>query len=269
MGGTFNRTKPSAIVREISRDYDKALSTYFGTTTPDVATARGSHSAYIAALRAHGTEVEVLPELRGYPDCCFVEDAAVILEDTAIILAPGHPSRSGEVDSIAEYLSKSMEIVRLGGGGRVDGGDVVFLDDTFVIGKSTRTDVAGIEALTKHMKALDFNVNVMDVPSSTLHLTTMCSSPRPGTLVYSERDLRPESLRAYVDDLIPVPADEAYAANTLGYPGDRIIVAAGYPETRKRRLASGFSITSVDTEPIKQADGALTGLSVFTGLRHV
>jgi dimethylargininase len=191
------------------------------------------------------------------------------LEDTAIILAPGHPSRSGEVDSIAEYLSKSMEIVRLGGGGRVDGGDVVFLDDTFVIGKSTRTDVAGIEALTKHMKALDFNVNVMDVPSSTLHLTTMCSSPRPGTLVYSERDLRPESLRAYVDDLIPVPADEAYAANTLGYPGDRIIVAAGYPETRKRLLDSGFSITSVDMEPIKQADGSLTCLSVFTGLRHV
>ena len=67
MGGTFNRTKPSAIVREISSDYDKALSAYFGSATPDVAAARGSHSAYIAALRAHGTEVEVLPELQGYP----------------------------------------------------------------------------------------------------------------------------------------------------------------------------------------------------------
>ena len=269
MGGTFNRTKPYAIVREISSDYDKALSTYFGTSTPDVAAARGSHSAYIAALRAHGTEVEVLPELSGYPDCCFVEDAAVILGDTAIILAPGHPSRSGEVDSIAEHLSKSMEIVRLEGDGRVDGGDVVFLDDTFLIGKSTRTDVAGIEALTSHMKALDFNVDVLDVPSSTLHLTTVCSSPRAGTLLYSERDLRPESLRPYVDELIPVPPDEAYAANTLGYPDDRIIIAAGYPETRRRLLDSGFSITSIDMEPIKQADGSLTCLSVFTGLRHV
>ena len=269
MGGTFNRTKPSAIVREISSDYDNALSAYFGSAPPDVDAARGSHSAYIAALRAHGTEVEVLPELRGFPDCCFVEDAAVILGDTAVILAPGHPSRSGEVDSIAEYLSKSMEVVRLEGGGRVDGGDVVFLDDTFVIGKSTRTNVAGIEALTGHMKALDFNVDVLDVPSSTLHLTTICSSPRPGTMVYSERDLRPESLRPYVDDLIPVPAEEAYAANTLGYPEDKIIIAAGYPETRKRLLDSGFSITSVDMEPIKQADGSLTCLSVFTGLRHV
>ena len=88
MGGTFNRTKPAAIVREISSDYDKALSTYFGTAAPDVAAARGSHSAYIAALRAHGTEVEVLPELQGYPDCCFVEDAAVILEDTGLISIP-------------------------------------------------------------------------------------------------------------------------------------------------------------------------------------
>ena len=41
MGGTFNRTKPSAIVREISSDYDKALSAYFGSATPDVAAARG------------------------------------------------------------------------------------------------------------------------------------------------------------------------------------------------------------------------------------
>lgn len=269
MGGTFNRTKPSAIVRDISSDYDKALSSYFGSSTPDVGAARGSHSAYIAALRAHGTEVEVLPELHGYPDCCFVEDAAVILEDTAIILAPGHPSRSGEVDSIADHLSQSMEIVRLGGKGCVDGGDVVFLDDTFVIGKSTRTDEAGIKELSRHMRALDFNVDVMDVPSTTLHLTTVCSSPRPGTLVYSERDLQSESLRSYVDELIPVPANEAYAANTLGYPNDRVIIAAGYPETRRRLLDSGFSITTVDMEPIKQADGSLTCLSVFTGLRHV
>ena len=77
------------------------------------------------------------------------------------------------------------------------------------------------------------------------------------------------SCRSYVDELIPVPANEAYAANTLGYPNDRVIIAAGYPETRRRLLDSGFSITTVDMEPIKQADGSLTCLSVFTGLRHV
>ena len=44
MIGTFNRTKPSAIVRDISSDYDKALSSYFGSSTPDVGAARGAHS---------------------------------------------------------------------------------------------------------------------------------------------------------------------------------------------------------------------------------
>ena len=65
MGGSHNRVKGSAIVREVSRDFEAALSSYFGTSAPDFVAATGSHASYVAALRAHGTEVEVLPELQG------------------------------------------------------------------------------------------------------------------------------------------------------------------------------------------------------------
>ncbi|MEC8044835.1 MAG: arginine deiminase family protein [Candidatus Thermoplasmatota archaeon] len=264
MGGSHNRVKGSAIVREVSRDFEAALSSYFGTSAPDFVAATGSHASYVAALRAHGTEVEVLPELQGYPDCCFIEDTSVVIDDSAIILAPGHPSRIGEVESVTEHLAKTMEIQRLDGG-TVDGGDIVFMDDAFLVGRSGRTNSEGIESLSKIIKSHGYNIEVVDVPESTLHLTTICSSPRPDTLVYSERDLSADDITMFAEDLIGVPHNEAYAANTLGYPDDKIIIAAGFPETRKRLLDSGFSITSVDMEPIMQADGSLTCLSVFTG----
>jgi len=40
-------------------------------------------------------------------------------------------------------------------------------------------------------------------------------------------------------------------------------VASGYPVTRQVLLDAGFSITSVDMDAIRQADGSLTCLSVF------
>ena len=187
-----------------------------------------------------------------------------MIDDSAIILAPGHPSRIGEVESVTEHLAKTMEIQRLDGG-TVDGGDIVFMDDAFLVGRSRRTNSEGIESLSKIIKSHGYNIEVVDVPESTLHLTTICSSPRPDTLVYSERDLSADDITMFAEDLIGVPHNEAYAANTLGYPDDKIIIAAGFPETRKRLLDSGFSITSVDMEPIMQADGSLTCLSVFTG----
>ena len=77
MPGAFDRSRKSAVVRSISSNYSKALSSYFGTRTPDSKEAQGSHEAYVTALRAHGTEVTILPELPDFPDSCFVEDTAV------------------------------------------------------------------------------------------------------------------------------------------------------------------------------------------------
>ena len=204
MGGSHNRVKGSAIVREVSRDFEAALSSYFGTSAPDFVAATGSHASYVAALRAHGTEVEVLPELQGYPDCCFIEDTSVVIGDSAIILAPGHPSRIGEVESVTEHLAKTMEIQRLDGG-TVDGGDIVFMDDAFLVGRSRRTNSEGIESLSKIIKSHGYNIEVVDVPESTLHLTTICSSPRPEPSFIQRETSVPMTSRCLLRTLLGCP----------------------------------------------------------------
>ncbi|CAG5863519.1 unnamed protein product, partial [Menidia menidia] len=66
----------------------------------DLAGARREHEAYVEVLRTRlGLEVLELPADDALPDCVFVEDAAVVCGDTALITRPGAQSRRGEVGS--------------------------------------------------------------------------------------------------------------------------------------------------------------------------
>ena len=263
MPGTFDRARGRALTRKVSPSYAEAVSSYLGTRVPDYEAARRAQEVYFAALRAHGTEVITLPTLEDFPDCCFVEDAAVILDDVAVIPNLGHPSRDGEKESVAEHLSDDFEVIRMPDGATLDGGDVVFYDDRFLVGVSTRTNKQGADFLAEHAKGAGIDVQLFDVPKSTLHLTTVCSSPRSGTMVAAMGHLK-ESDLSFAEEVIWIPEEEGYAANTIGY-GDRIIMAEGYKKARHLLMDAGFSITSIEMTEFREVDASLTCLSVFIG----
>ncbi|GIT11668.1 MAG: hypothetical protein CM1200mP32_11610 [Methanobacteriota archaeon] len=48
---------------------------------------------------------------------------------------------------MAQYLSEDSDILRMPEGATLDGGDVVFFDDRYLIGLSTRTNQAGADFL--------------------------------------------------------------------------------------------------------------------------
>ena len=117
---------------------------------------------------------------------------------------------------------------------------MIFFDDRYLVGLSTRTNLAGAEFLAEHVRADDFEVEFIDIPSSTLHLTTVCSSPREGMLLAAEGHLTPSQIEPLTEDVIWVPNEETYAANTIGYRGDRVIIADGFSFTRQALLDEGF-----------------------------
>lgn len=64
----------------------------------DLAEARREHEEYVEVLGTRlGLEVVELPADESLPDCVFVEDAAVVCGDTALITRPGAESRRREV----------------------------------------------------------------------------------------------------------------------------------------------------------------------------
>ena len=83
-------------------------------------------------------------------------------------------------------------------------------------------------------------------------------------LLAAEGHLTPSQIEPLAENVIWVPNEETYAANTIGYRGDRVIVADGFSFTRQALLDEGFRLTSVDMNEIMQADGSLTCLSVFS-----
>jgi len=251
------------MVRQISPNFTKALASYFGSGPTDLEASIKTHRKYVDALRENGLGVTILPSLAEHPDCCFVEDAAVIIGDAVVICNLGHPSRQGEAASVAEALSQHLETIVMPKRAKLDGGDVVFYDGYFLIGSSTRTNAAGVEFIENVCHDRGFKTFVFDIPSTTLHLSTICSSPAPGIIVTAEGHLRPEQFDGITAEIIWVPNEESYAANTIGFENGCVIISDGYPRTADLLTQHGFSVTTIDMEHIRCADGSLTCLRLF------
>ena len=99
-----------ALVRRVSDSFEKALASYFGSGPTDVNEAKSQHSLYISKLEELGLSIRILDSDLNYPDCCFVEDHAVIAGDSALITNAGHDSRIGEKVVVQEALGTDLEL---------------------------------------------------------------------------------------------------------------------------------------------------------------
>lgn len=221
----------------------------------DVARARAQHDAYAAALSRAGVELTVLPGDDAYPDGCFVEDCAVVVGGTALITRPGAPSRRGEVAAVRDALSQFLTIEETPPPATLDGGDCVRVGDRLFIGRSARTNEAGI-ARARDVLGLE----VVSVPvDAQLHLKSVCSPLDDETILLAEetidRELFPDVR------VVMVPAEESFAANAIALE-NKVIAAAGCPRTHRAIEALGREVIAVDTSEIRKADGALTCLSI-------
>lgn len=115
----FNR----AIVREPGRSVVRGLRND-ASAMPDFDGVMHEHRAYVAALRAAGLAVDVLPALENFPDSVFVEDPALVFSEGAIVLRPGAPSRRDEAEAMSAALSSRFERVLAIERGHADGGDI-------------------------------------------------------------------------------------------------------------------------------------------------
>jgi dimethylargininase len=242
------------------------LANYFGTGPTDVHLSQLAHDEYVEALKENGVCVDVLPGIEEHPDCTFVEDTVIVVDDVVVIANMGHHSREGEQVDVEVFLSKHLGVVKMPDGALMDGGDVVFLDDRYLVGLSTRTNKAGASFLREIAADRGYGVMEFNVPDSTLHLTTVCSTPAPGVIVAAEGHLTPDQLQPLVNEgfeVLWVPNQESYASNIIGFENGNVIISADYPVTHELLESRGFNVRPIDMTHIRAADGSLTCLSVF------
>lgn len=249
-----------AITRTMPASFAQALSAVPPDPPIDVALARVQHAAYCAALAACGATVEAVAGDEACPDCCFVEDTAVVVGDRALITRPGAPTRRPETAAIAAAIARWVEVVEMVAPATLDGGDCMRLGDTIYVGRSARSNREGIAQLA----VLGLRVVPVDLPPGVLHLKCVCSPLTGDRVLLAERSLPAATFDAAI---VWVPAEEAYAANAVAV-ADHVLVADGFPRTRDALAAAGFIVRAVPCSEVRKADGSLTCQSILVDDRR-
>ena len=260
--------KGRAMMRAVPDSYTKALAKYFGTGPTNLVKAKAQHAAYVKALTNNGVEVTILPTDHNHPDCIFVEDQAVVIDGHVLLPVPGHESRRGEQPPVAEFLSNSLQghqICSMHPPAMMDGGDLLRLGNLFFVGRSTRTNDEGIVELKNLLAHLGHELRIIDIPPHALHLTSISSTPCDKIILAPKGFLTADSFGLLPDDceVLMLPEEEAYGCNTIGLPGEKVLVAEGYPNVKKALEDRGFETIILDMSEIRAADGSLTCCSVF------
>jgi dimethylargininase len=242
-----------AITRAVPASFSRALA--MTPTTIDVALAREQHAAYRAALVACGAEVEVVEADEACPDCCFVEDTAVIVGTRALVTRPGAPSRRAETPAIAAALRAHVELVEMTEPATLDGGDCMRVGDTIYVGRSARTNEAGIARLADVFG----KVIAIDMPPGVLHLKCVCSPLDDERILLADESI---PAACFAAEVVRIPVAETYAANAVAI-GRHVIVADGFPRTHDAIARAGFVPHPVPTSEVRKADGSLTCQSLI------
>ena len=236
------------------------------TGVPDFKTMLDHHAAYVAALKATGATVVELDAAEDYPDSVFVEDTALCLPEGAVVMRPGAPSRLGEAAEMAPHLRALYgQVLDIKGPGFIEGGDILVTDREILIGRSARTDAAGIAELTGLVASWGHKVREVFTPPGVLHFKTDCSLLDGDTILSTERLAASGCFDGY--RVIYTAKGEEAAANSIRF-NDVVIMAAGFPGTRDAILAAGFTVREIVNSECAKLDGGMSCLSLrFTPTR--
>lgn len=228
---------------------------------PDYELALKQHDSYIEALKQCDVDVTVLEADERYPDSCFVEDPAVVMERCAVITNPATDSRNGEKHEIIDAIKKfydDSQIFYIEAPGTMEGGDVMRVGDHFYVGLSDRTNEEGAKQFNDIVTKFGYTSSTVPVTEG-LHLKDF--------VIYLENNnmlVTPvmNEMPAFKDfNRFVVDTDELYAINSMNINGT-VLVPEGYPKTQKIIEDLGYPIVLVDTGEFRKIDGSLTCLSL-------
>src|SRR5438552_8969710 len=218
----------TAITREVSASISDCELSFHARQPIDVAKAAAQHKAYQNCLAELGVQIVSLPAEPELPDAVFVEDAAVVVDEVAVISIMGAPSRRPEADSLAHALSPYRPITFLRESATLDGGDVLRIGRLVFAGLSQRTNREGIAQLRCVLGAFDYQVQPVEV-RGCLHLKSACSYIGNDTVLINRSWIDEDQLRGF--QLLDIPDEEPAAANALLIK-DIVMIPASFPKTR-------------------------------------
>jgi len=233
--------------------------THLARAPIDVQRARVQHSDYEQALERLGCTVTRLPGGADLPDSVFIEDIAIVFDEVAIITRPGAVSRRAEIAEVAAAVSRHRPVVHVVAPGTIDGGDVLAVGRSVFVGRTSRTNDAGIEQLRTALAPYAYRVRPATV-RGCLHLKSAITALDDRTLLANRRWILEEEFADF--DLVDVDTAEPMGANIVRV-GPNLLYAAAFPRTLDLLQGRGYAAVTIDVSEIAKAEGAVTCCSLI------
>ena len=247
----------NAIIRQPNKSIQNGLSSL--NLHPQFEIIAEEHSNYIKAIKEAGLQIKLLESLEEYPDSIFVEDPALIYKTNVIILNPFDPSRNGEKNIIKNEIKHFFDNILFVEEGYVEGGDILNINNHFIIGLSNRTNTLGANNLSKILQSLGATVEICKTPDDILHFKSECSIIDDDTILVSAKMAQLDYLQLHYH-LIELPIGEEGAANALRI-NDKLLLPDGFVKAEEM-LSKKYNIIKVKVDEIAKVDAGLSCMSL-------
>jgi len=238
---------------------DHGQRTHVAREVVDYELALRQHADYCRMLRECGAEVETLDVNCDQPDGTFIEDTAVVLDEIAVLTSMGTAARRMEPSRIEPELRKYREIERIEPPANLEGGDVLRIGRTILIGLSERTNISGVQAFESIVRRFGYRVLPVQV-RQCLHLKTACTALPDGRLLINPSWMKLKSLHGF--DTLAVADDEPWAANTLPI-NNRVLISSANPQTAEMLRRLSFDVCTLSLSEFAKVEGCVTCLSLL------
>jgi len=233
--------------------------TYVPAEAINLELARRQHADYCRALADCGAQVRTLDVNSAYPDCTFIEDTAIVLDEVAILCPMGTDSRRAEAAGVESVLRDYRDVVKIDLPATLEGGDVLRVGRRLLVGLSSRTNAAGITALAAVASRHGYDVRAVSV-LDCLHLKTACSALPDGRLLINRNWIDVSPLGGF--ELVYAPHAESWGAN-VALIGETVLAAAAHSQTNEFIRRHGFTTITIDLSEFAKAEGGVTCLSLL------
>lgn len=230
---------------------------------PDYGKAIDEYDKLVNLLESLDMELTFLPrDDETTLDSIYTHDPLIVTDQGAVLGNMGKPARSPEPEAAGTYL-ESIGVPTLGritGKGRVEGGDVLWVDErTLAVGQGYRTNAEGIRQLGE---LLGDSVDIVSVPlphwtgpDDCLHLMSFISVVDSDLAVVYSR-LMPVPFRQWLLEqgftLVEVPDEEfdTFACNVLAVAPRKCVMLTGNPQTQRGLEEAGAEVWAFEGQEI-------------------
>jgi N-dimethylarginine dimethylaminohydrolase len=234
----------------------------------DVKTSREQHDALAEVYRSHGIDVHYVENMRDdKPNAIFMRDNVLMTPHGAIVGRQALACRRGEERYAAEAVATlGVPIVRtISGTGIFEMACCLWVDaGTVILGTGNRANKDGVQQVEQALSSMGVEHFLpLQIPYGYAHIDSIISFVDKKTAVFDPARLPWNVWTALKDrsfKLLEAPSPhetQELALNFVALAPGEILMAAGFPETKKYLESQGIVVTEVEIAELRKGWGSL------------